>query len=135
MSTNPFLDPEFLKCPFPMLKQLRETSPVMYLEQMGMYLITGYEEAREVLLNPERFSNMVNIANRHSEAATRIVDEQAYGRGAPALQNADRPLHTSHRELVNETFRPKRIRQISGYINQIVEEHVTGTAKARRLTD
>lgn len=122
MSTSPFLDPEFLKCPFPMLKQLRETSPVMYLEQMGMYLITGYEEAREVLLNPERFSSMVNIPSRHSEAATKIVDEQGYGRGAPALQNADRPLHTSHRELVNETFRPKRIRQMSGYINQIVEE-------------
>ena len=122
MPTNPFLDPEFLKCPFPMFKQLRETSRVMFLEQMGMYLITGYEEARKVLLNPDRFSSVINIPKRHSEAATKIVEEEGYGRGAPALQNADRPLHTAHRELVNETFRPKRIRQMSGYVDQIVEE-------------
>ena len=105
MPTNPFLDPEFLKCPFPMFKQLRETSRVMFLEQMGMYLITGYEEAREVLLNPDRFSSVINIPKRHSEAATKIVEEEGYGRGAPALQNADRPLHTAHRELVNEIGR------------------------------
>lgn len=122
MSENPFLDPEFLKCPFPMFKQLREAAPVMHMEQMGMYLVTGYDQAREVLLNPDRFSSQVNIPSRHSEEATKIVEEEGYGRGAPALQNADQPVHTAHRNLVNEAFRPKRIRQMSEYVNKIVQE-------------
>ena len=122
MSDNPFLDPEFLKCPFPMFKQLREAAPVMHMEQMDMYLVTGYDQAREILLSPDRFSSQVNIPSRHSEAATRIVEDEGYGRGAPALQNADQPVHTAHRNLVNEAFRPKRIRQMSDYVDKIVEE-------------
>ena len=122
MSDNPFLDPEFLKCPFPMFKQLREDAPIMFMEQMGMYLVTGYDQAREVLLSPGRFSSQVNIPSRHSEAAQKIVDDEGYGRGAPALQNADQPVHTAHRNLVNEAFRPKRIRQMSEYVGKIVEE-------------
>ena len=55
MSDNPFLDPEFLKCPFPMFKQLRDDAPIMFMEQMGMYLVTGYDQAREILLSPDRF--------------------------------------------------------------------------------
>ena len=59
-----FLDPEFLKCPYPFLKNIREAAPVMYLEGFGpdgMYLVSGYEVARQVLLDPGRFSNIVNI--------------------------------------------------------------------------
>jgi len=44
MSDNPFLDPEFLKCPFPMFKQLRDDAPIMFMEQMGMYLVIGYDQ-------------------------------------------------------------------------------------------
>ena len=122
MSDNPFLDPNFLKCPFPMFKQLRDDAPIMFMEKMGMYLATGYDQAREILLSPDRFSSQVNIPSRHSIAAQKIVEDEGYGRGAPALQNADQPVHTAHRNLVNEAFRPKRIRQMSEYVDKIVEE-------------
>ena len=135
MSDNPFLDRQFLKCPYPRFKQLREAAPVMHMEQMGMYLVTGYEQAREILLSPGRFSSQVNIPSRHSDAATRIVEEEGYGRGAPALQNADPPIHTAHRKLVNEAFRPKRIRQMSDYVDKIVNELLDDMAKAGDQTD
>lgn len=135
MSGNPFLDPEFLKCPYPTFKQLRETAPVMHMEQMGMYLVTGYDQARKVLLNPDRFSSQVDIPSRHSEAATKIVEEEGYGRGAPALQNADEPVHTVHRNLVNEAFRPKRIRQMSDYVDKIVEELLIEITSASNQAD
>ena len=51
----------------------------MFMEQMGMYLVTGYDQAREVLLSPGRFSSQVNIPSRHSEAAQKIVDDEGYG--------------------------------------------------------
>ena len=135
MSDNPFLDPEFLKCPFPMFKQLRDDAPITFMEQMGMYLVTGYDQAREILLSPDRFSSQVNIPSRHSIAATKIVEEEGYGRGAPALQNADQPVHTAHRNLVNEAFRPKRIRQMSEYVNKIVEELLNEIQKTGNQAD
>ena len=135
MSDNPFLDPDFLKCPFPMFKQLREVAPVMYMEEMGMYLVTGYDQAREILLNPGRFSSQVHIPSKHSETATKIVEEEGFGRGAPALQNADQPVHTVHRNLVNEAFRPKRIRQMSDYVEEIVEELLNDLQSAGNKSD
>ena len=135
MSDNPFLDPDFLKCPFPMCKQLREVAPVMYMEEMGMYLVTGYDQAREILLNPGRFSSQVHIPSKHSETATKIVEEEGFGRGAPALQNADQPVHTVHRNLVNEAFRPKRIRQMSDYVEEIVEELLNDLQSAGNKSD
>jgi len=75
MSANPFLDPDFLQCPFPVFRQMRETAPVMYMDELKTFVVTGYTQAREILLAPERFSNQVNIPGRTSEAATRLVDE------------------------------------------------------------
>lgn len=117
-----FLDPEFLKCPFPMLKQIREAAPVMFLEPLNAYLVSGYDVARKVLLDIERFSNEVNIPGRTTNEAQRIVEEGGYGRNRRSLQNADEPLHKVHRDLVDEAFRPKRIRQMSDYVDGIVAE-------------
>ena len=117
-----FLDPEFLKCPYPFLKQIRETASVMFFEPLNVYLVSGYEAARTVLLDTARFSNELTIPGRSTGEAERIVAEGGYGRNRRSLQNADEPLHTVHRELVNEAFRPKRIRQMADYVDGIVAE-------------
>ena len=123
MTDANFLDPEFLKCPYPFLKQIREAAPVMFMEPMNMFLVSGYEAARTVLMDPERFSSEVNVSGREGNAeARRIVEEGGYGRNRRSLQNADQPLHTAHRSLVNEAFRPRRIRQMSDYVDGIVNE-------------
>jgi len=123
MSENGFLDPDFLQCPYPLLKQIREGAPVMFMEPMNLFLVSGYEVARTVLMDPARFSNEVRASGREGNAeAQRIVDEGGYGRNRRSLQNADQPIHTAHRSLVNEAFRPTRIRQMSDYVDGIVDE-------------
>ena len=117
-----FLDPEFLQCPYPFLKQIRETAPVMFFEPLNLYLVSGYDAARAVLLDTVRFSNELNIPGRSTSEAERVVAEGGYGRNRRSLQNADEPLHTVHRDLVNEAFRPKRIRQMADYVDGIVAE-------------
>jgi cytochrome P450 len=117
-----FHDPEFLKCPYPLLKQIRETTPVVFHEPLNLYLVSGYEAARTVLLDTARFSNELAIPGRSSSEAERVVREGGYGRHRRSLQNADEPLHTVHRKLVNDAFRPKRIRQMADYVNGIVAE-------------
>ncbi len=117
-----FFDPEFHKCPYPVLSEIRAEAPVQFVEAMGMYLVTGYDEARTILTDTQRFSNIVSIPGRNVEAADRLVEEEGYGRGRPALQNNDAPAHTKFRKLVDRAFRPKRIREMSDYVDNIVSE-------------
>jgi cytochrome P450 len=130
-----FLDPEFIKCPFPTLKQLREAAPVMFIEPMNMFMVLGYEAAREVLTDPARFSSKVTAPGRNALEAQRIVDEEGYGRSRPALQNNDAPRHTQFRKLVDHSFRPKRIRQMSDYVDGIVAELIDGIIEKNGETD
>ena len=130
-----FLDPEFLKCPFPMLKQIRESAPVMFVEPLNVYLVSSYDVARTVLLDTARFSNEVNIPGRSTSTAERIVEEGGYGRNRRSLQNADEPLHKVHRDLVDDAFRPKRIRQMADYVSGIVAELVDAIVAGGSATD
>lgn len=119
---NGFLSPEFLANPHPTLKALRESAPVMYFEPMNLYLALGYDAVRAILMDPDRFSNIVNIPGRTVAEAEKIIHAGGYGRGRPALANNDQPLHTTYRALVNEAFRPRRMRRMSEYVDGIVEE-------------
>ena len=132
-----FLDPEFLKCPFPVLKQIRETAPVMYLELMGrgLYLVSGYDAVRRVLLDPVHFSSIVNVPGRTTPEAQKIVEKGGYGRNHRSLQNNDAPGHTAYRALVNEAFRPKRIRQMSDYVDGVVNELIDKILATQGVAD
>ena len=59
-----------------------------------------------------------------------MLTRKATGGGRPALQNNDQPLHTSYRALVNEAFRPKRIRQMEDYVEGIVAELIDAIVEA-----
>jgi len=130
-----FFDPEFVKCPFPVLKQIRESAPVMFVEPLNVYLVSGYDVARTVLLDTRRFSNEVSIPGRTTSEAERIVAEGGYGRNRRSLQNADEPLHTMHRNLVDAAFRPKRIRQMSDYVDGVVTELLDRIAESGGVAD
>jgi cytochrome P450 len=65
---NSLLSPEFLANPHPVLKALRESAPVMFFEPLNLYLALGYEAVRSILMDPDRFSNVVienYISMRH----------------------------------------------------------------------
>jgi hypothetical protein len=51
------LDAAVQKCPFPFYRSLREQQPVVYMPEIGGYYVASYDLAREILLDPIRFSN------------------------------------------------------------------------------
>ena len=79
--SNGLLSPEFLANPYPMLKLLRDQAPLAFIEPMNMYVAVGYDAARAILMDPRRFSSIVNIPSRSVDEANRIVNEEGYGRG------------------------------------------------------
>ena len=82
-----FLDPGIHACPYPAYQVLRDQAPVWRDPLTGLYVITRFEDLREVLLDPARFSSQRQGEPREipgSERARRIRTlYREKGRAAP----------------------------------------------------
>ena len=63
------LDPAVQACPFPYYRQMRETAPVYRMPETGFYLISNYEDLKDILSDPETYSNDIQIAQLAGESA------------------------------------------------------------------
>ena len=91
-----FLDPAVQSDPFPFYRQLHERCPVYRMPETGFYLVTKYDDVREVLTHPELFSNDTNAARglqgQASDIPQRILRERGWGH-VQTLQRTDPPFH------------------------------------------
>jgi cytochrome P450 len=106
---------------------LRGARPVVWVEELRAYAVTGYDETVEVLgdralLVPARRSQGAAINSRLAEAL------EPDWRHPPCLLTADPPLHTRQRQVVNRLFTPRRVAEIEPRIRKIAEELVEAFA-------
>jgi cytochrome P450 len=114
-----FFDPETAECPYPAYQRLRDEAPVWLDPTTGMYVVTRYDDVREVVTDPERFSNDTN-KNRRSLRADHVaraerIEKLYLDNGwlpAPTLSRLDDPAHRQLRSLFDDAFRPARIRAL-----------------------
>ena len=123
---------EAIADPFPMFAQLRDKSPVHYVEGTGVWLVTRYEDICAVARNPAVFSSRQATGphgERRHRALEKLAAESAELRAAleagafrdrePVLLRCDPPRHTAQRKLVNKAFTPSRVRQIEDTVEAI----------------
>ena len=103
--------------PVPELCELEKAGPVHeYETEPGLdgrrqWLVTGYDEVREILADPERFSSM------------RPVDDEAERAWLPGiLQAYDPPEHTRLRGTVTRANTVRRIEALRPRVEEVVEE-------------
>ena len=102
--------------PLPELNRVRATEPVKLLTHlfgMNIWLVTGYDEARQVLASGEAFSNDLG---RFLPQEGRDPEEQIGGLGM-----TDPPGHTMLRKLLTPEFTRKRLARLVPRIEAIVE--------------
>ena len=80
---NPF-DPDTLQCPFPHYAQMRDEQPVMYLESMGMYLVTRHDLVLKIVRDVETYSSQFGVASMAMPGDARGADGRGHRRGVPA---------------------------------------------------
>jgi cytochrome P450 len=118
---NPF-DPATLQCPFPHYAQMRDERPVMYIESMGMYLVTRHDLVLQVIRNVETYSSRFGRASLPlpAEAQDRMAAVVADGwPRVPTMLTADMPDHTRYRRLISKAFTPKVIAELEPVIRRI----------------
>jgi cytochrome P450 len=130
------LDPELVRCPWPLYDVLREQEPVAYAERLGAYVVTRYADAVEVLRDHETFSStMASGPSSVTGLAQRLVDDPATPETlraqaarrlrmakTPVLLLTDPPQHKRQRALVSAAFSPRRINALEPEVRRFANE-------------
>ncbi|HEY9793280.1 MAG TPA: cytochrome P450 [Candidatus Obscuribacterales bacterium] len=121
--TDPLLNStkEFFDNPYPALKKLRETAPVMWSEKGEYWLVTKYDHAHEVLGDLQFEKGARKFKAIDTLAKIFPVNKLTEQRGKNML-NSNPPDHTRMRGLVNKAFTPSRIAEMRTHIEAIANE-------------
>ena len=121
-----FLSTELQNCPYHAYSKLRDEAPVWKDPRTGFYVVTRFDDLRELLLNTEDFINGMREGQGggrgrlDAERAQRML--QLYQtKGwvpAPTLAGRDDPNHKQMRAMFNEAFRPKKIDAMDPLVEQ-----------------
>jgi cytochrome P450 len=109
--------PDFLENPFPHYERLRGAGPVVRLERYGIWSVSHYAIAKEVLDDHRTFcsSGGAGLANFHKEKPWR----------PPSLiLEADQPLHTRTRAVLTRILSPASMRALRATFEQEADRMV-----------
>jgi cytochrome P450 len=138
-------DPDLVRCPYPAYDELRGQGPVIFDEEAGFFVVTGYEQAQYVASHPELFSSANPMGPSVIPAARAIEDALA---GDPELAarvgamnsnrgvvlfTADPPRHTRHRKLLNRALTPRALAALEPDIRALCLATVETFADRRRV--
>lgn len=137
MSTEPptalgefnLLDDQTRECPFPYLKAIREQSPVYFMPELQGYYVSRYADLRYVKKHPELFSNDIYKHKPDRGPSRSVADTYRADNGwarTSTLQRTDPPVHTKYRQLINHAFTVARIREMTDYIETVVNDLIDG---------
>lgn len=149
MSVSPdrvnFFDPATNNCPYEAYRALRDQAPVWKDPVTGMYVVTRYEDVREVLSDTARFRNGVSGPSLFSENVIhpddpekaqqlsaalereaeikRLYEEEGWP-AVPTLDALDDPKHMELRRMYDVAFRPARLAELEPYVESLAHRLV-----------
>ncbi len=118
-----FLGEELVADPYPYYDALRAQCPVQRENRYGVVMVTGYEEALEVLNDSERYSSCTSVTGPFPGFPVPLegldgaaIDEliEQHRDALPLsdqLPTFDPPKHTDHRALLMRLITPKRLKE------------------------
>jgi cytochrome P450 len=111
------------ECPFHVYQQLQEEAPVWQMPGTNVFVVTRYDDIREIIRDPGRFSSsfsaLLNTGSSNEEV------NAIYGQGyemVETLLTQDPPRHRVYRNLVNKVFSNKRIEGMRSEVEKMSNE-------------
>src|SRR5262249_13984123 len=126
MEDRSFTNTEVLRCPFPLIAELQEGTPVYVDPETGYYVLTRYEDVAYVFAHPELYSNAsMQAARKVAPEVGQRYAECGYS-AAQILVSADPPVHGQSRALVDKVFTPAFVKGKEPYLAKLVDELIDG---------
>jgi cytochrome P450 len=103
---------------------LHEQCPVYRMPETGFYVVTKYDDLRQVLKDTDTFSN--NITAKDGKGLQgdlgilyeNIIAERGWAH-VQTLQRTDPPVHSRYRKLLDRVFTVKRVREMVPYVDEV----------------
>ncbi|MCX2981825.1 cytochrome P450 [Halieaceae bacterium IMCC14734] len=115
---------ETQQCPYDAYQVLREEAPVYLCPTTGMYVISRFDDVKQILTDDVNFSNQTKMMGDDQQLSPRqqkVVDlfEAEGWLPAPTLAGRDDPDHKAIRAVYNEAFRPKRVAELDDEVRDL----------------
>jgi len=123
-----YLDPAISSEPWDFYELLHKECPVYQMPETGAFLVTRYDDLRQVLKDTGTFSSNVQVAARGETAELQqsILIKGGGWEHVQTLQRTDPPVHGRYRKLLDRVFTIKRVRELTPYIDDVVRELIDG---------
>jgi cytochrome P450 len=112
---NP-LTPEIMEDPLPIYKQLRDTAPAYYVEELDCWALSRFEDIWVQTGDNDSYS----AALRGTGPAQLFTKQLGV---FPSVAMMDPPEHVRNRALISGAFKPQRVASLAPAVEQIVERH------------
>lgn len=118
-------DPVIQARPNEFYKVLRNEDPVHFDENLGMWLVSRYEDIVTLLRDPETFSDKhgyeAQYASGYFEEFKEILEREGGGFFSDAIKS-DPPYHTRIRKLLDKAFTAHRVKSLEPAITRIIAD-------------
>ena len=112
--------------PRPFYDRLRQDAPVWRIPGQDSYLVSEPALIREAVGRPEDFSsNLVSLLYNDGTGCPIAFAMAPFGDPIHVLSNADPPLHTRHRKLLQRHLSPAAVAALEPAVVRIVDEYLT----------
>jgi cytochrome P450 len=121
------VDPEVASDPYEFYSVLHEQCPVYQMPETATFVVTKYDDLRQVLLDTQTFSSQVRT--RSLLSGRDKLEEMFKERGwehVQTLQGTDPPAHGRYRTLFERVFTNKRVQALTPYIEGVTKELIDG---------
>jgi cytochrome P450 len=124
-SFDPFTDP-YLQDPYAFWAVARREEPVFYSPTLDYWIVSRFDDARQILLDSDTFSAAISITPL-KELCPAAIDEliKAQMVLGPSLVNEDPPSHTQRRRHIRDALvNPRRIEAIRPKIRELTNTYI-----------
>ena len=130
-----FMDPCVQENWFAAYDVLRQEAPVYFMPQLGMYVLTRYEDIEYVLRRPRAFTAGPDVQTTeplitHAEARA-LYAKEGWPRYTPLGENL--PKHAHYRALVDPALTASAIRAREGFIRATINELIDSWVEASEI--
>ena len=122
------LDPSVSSAPWSFYEVLHEQCPVYQMPETGAFVVTRYDDLRQVLKDPEAFSSDVGLLGGGQFASLQqsILEDGGGWPHVSTLQRTDPPIHSRYRKLLDRVFTIARVRELTPHIDEVVSVLIDG---------
>ena len=119
-----FMDPLVQENWFEAYDVLRDQAPIYFMPEIGMHVLTRYEDIEYVLRRPTEFTGSADVQNTEPlikfKEARELYEEKGWPRYSPLSENL--PKHALYRATVDPALTASAIRNKENFIREAIHD-------------